>query len=886
MLHVTIDGRRATCPDGSTVLDAARRLCVEIPTLCHDDRLAPSGACRLCLVEVAGASKPVAACAAVIHDGMEIRTTSPALEAARQTVLHLLASEYPAAAVAHSPEKPFHRLLAERGVAAEASGPLAGIADESHPYIRVDMSRCIDCYRCVRICDEVQGQNVWHLRDRGVDTIIRPAGDNLLMSPCVGCGACVDTCPSGALEDRSLFDHGQATSWTRSICPYCGVGCELDYGTRAGRIVTARPVLDAPANRGHACVKGRYAFDFVDAPDRVAVPQLRTGTSWRPASWNEAIDVVAGGLRRVIDRYGPDAVGVLGSARATNEENYLTQKFARVVIGTNNVDCCARVCHAPSAAALKAMLGTGAATNGFDDIDEARTIFVVGANPTENHPVVGARIRRAARRGARLIVVDPRRTELAAEPGALHLALRPGSNVPLLNAMAQTVLAEGLVDPVFLEERVDRLAEFREFISGWTPERAAPICGVPADEIRRAARLYATGAPAMIVHGLGITEHVQGTDGVSALVNLALLTGNLGRPGAGVNPLRGQNNVQGAAQMGCDPTTLTGGVALDTARDRFEAIWGRPVPHRRGLKLLEMMDAALAGRLKALIVIGYDIALTNPGEAHTRRALESLDLLVVQDLFRTETAALAHVFLPAQSTFEKDGTFMNAERRIQRVRQVVAPRGEARSDARILCDLASALGAGGAFQYRDAEDIWDEIRTLWPDVAGMSYGRLDVRGLQWPCRSEAHPGTSRLYEQGFPGGRAALRCIDHQPTDERVTGDFPFLLTTGRTLYQFNAGTMTARTKDQELRPADTLDLCSSDAAKLGVSEGQAVRVTSRHGETILPVRVTDAVQAGVVFATFHTAAAFVNRVTSQVRDPVGTPEYKITAVRLEPVGR
>jgi formate dehydrogenase major subunit len=881
MVQVSIDGRQVSCPEGTTVLAAARKAGVAIPTLCDDARLSPSGACRLCLVDVAGASKPVAACAATVHEGMEVHTSSPELVGARQAVLGFLTRDYPAAALTNSPEKVFHQHLASHGVTVAPSSVPDGTVDESHPYIRVDMSRCIDCYRCVRICDDVQGENVWHLSDRGVETVVHPAGESLLASPCVGCGACVDTCPTGALEDRSIVELGQPTSWTRSVCPYCGVGCELEYGTREGRLVAARPVLDAPANRGHACVKGRYAFGFVDAADRILAPRLRDGADWRAASWDEAIEVVAGRLGDIIARYGPDAVGVLGSARATNEENYLTQKFARLAIGTNNVDCCARVCHAPSAAALKTMLGAGAATNSFDDIDEARAILVVGANPTENHPVVGARIKQAARRGARLIVVDPRRIELATERGALHLALRPGSNVPLLNAMAHTVLSEGLADTAFLDARVDGLSEFRAFVAEWPAERAAEFCGLEPEIIRQAARLYATHAPAMIVHGLGVTEHLQGTDGVSALINLALLTGNLGRAGAGVNPLRGQNNVQGAAQMGCDPTSLTGGTGIEAARDRFEAIWDRPVPRSRGLKLLEMMDAALDGRLKALIVIGYDIALTNPGEARTRLALEALDLLVVQDLFHTETAALAHVFLPAQSSFEKEGTFMNAERRITRVRPAIPPRGESRSDASILCDVAAALGAGSLFKYRNAEDIWDEIRTVWPDVAGISYRRLEAGGVQWPCRAETHPGTPRLYEDGFPGGRAVLRKIAYRPTSETVDADFPFLLTTGRTLYQFNAGTMTARTKNQELRPADTLDLSPSDARTLGITDGDLVRVTSRHGATVLPVRVTDVVPAGVAFATFHTAEAFVNRVTSPVHDPVGTPEYKVTAVKL-----
>ena len=881
-VRVTIDGRPGSFADGTTILAAARQLGIEIPTLCDDPRLEPTGACRLCLVEVAGAAKPLAACAAPVTEGMEIRTTSALLEAERRAVLEMLALDYPAAAILEAPDKPFHRYLRAAGITADGPSAPAETVDESHPYLRADMSRCIDCYRCVRICDDLQGQGVWHLWDRGAETVVHPAGPSLLESPCVACGACVDTCPTGALEDRSILRHGAAETWTRTVCPYCGVGCELDYGTRDGRIVATRPSLDGRANHGHACVKGRYAFDFPVASDRVVTPRVRDSRGWRDATWSDAIEAAAERLRRVIARDGPDAVGVLGSARATNEENYLTQKFARLAIGTNNVDCCARVCHAPSAAALKAMLGAGAATNSFDDIDLAHTILVAGANPTENHPVVGARIRQAGRRGAQLIVIDPRRTELAAEAGTIHLAPRPGTNIPLLNALAHVIVTEELCDAPFLAERVAGLSEFQAFIADWPAERASAVCGVPAEDIRRAARRYATGRPSMIVHGLGITEHQQGTDGVSGLVNLALLTGNLGRPGSGVNPLRGQNNVQGSAQMGCDPATLTGGVPIEAGRTAFEAAWGAPLPGTTGMKLLDMIDAALDGRLKALVVFGYDILLTNPNADRTRRALERLELLVVVDLFWTETAGLAHVFLPAQSSFEKDGTFMNAERRVQRVRRVIAPVGASKSDADIICDLAAGLGRGRAFAYAGPEDVWNEIRGVWPDARGITYARLDEGGLQWPCPSESHPGSVRLYEMGFPVGRAALRQIPFHASSETVDKDYPFVLTTGRTLYQFNAGTMTARTDNQQLRPADTLDLGPSDAASLGVAPGDAVRVTSRHGECVLPVRVTDAVPVGVLFATFHTAEAFLNRVTSNVRDPIGTPEYKVTAVRVE----
>lgn len=896
MLRLTIDGREVECADGVTVLQALRSIGVDVPTLCHDDRLAPYGSCRLCAVSVKGSHRPVAACTTPVVDGMDIETHTPALARLRRTQLELLAEHYPADAVDASPDEPFHRYLAAYGIVprgplsapAPASPPApASMSDQTvaheHPYIHVDMSRCIDCFRCVRICDEVQGARIWRAWHRGAATTIQPAGGDLATSACVSCGACVDTCPTGALEDQAVLREGAPTAWTRTICPYCGVGCELRVGTRDGRIVTTEPVRDAPVNRGHACVKGRYATAFVHAADRVTSPLIRDVGHWRDATWTEAVDTVANRLRHVIARHGPDAVGILGSARATNEENYLTQKFARLVIGTNNVDCCARVCHAPSAAALKSMLGNGAASNSFDDIERARTILLVGANATESHPVIGARIAQAARRGARLLVVDPRATELASIAD-VHLALTPGTNIPLLNAMAHVIVAEGWWDRTFVAQRVDAWDAFLRWIADWPPARAAAICHVAAEDIVEAARIYATEKPSLIAHGLGVTEHTQGADGVCGLVNLALLTGNLGIPGAGVNPLRGQNNVQGAAHMGCDPATLTGGVPLEQGRARVEDVWRAALPHSPGLRLLDMIESAIEGRLKALWVIGYDILLTNPCTAATRQALEALDLLVVQDLFLTQTAAHAHVFLPAASSFEKDGTFMNAERRVQRIRAAIGPIGQARPDWAIICAVAAAMGHHQAFAYDHPDQIWDEIRQVWPAGRGMTTPRLDAAGLQWPCPEEDHPGTPVLYQDAFPEARASLRCLDYCPTDERAVEGYPFLLITGRVLPQFNAGTMTERTPNHALRPADVLEVSPSDAKWLGLREGDAVRVISRWGATVLPIVIRTRVQAGQVFTTFHTSRAFVNRVTSPLRDSTGTPEYKVTAVRLEPV--
>lgn len=883
MLHLVIDGQAVDVEDGATLLEAARRVGDELPSVCHDPRLRPVGHCRLCLVEIKGEPRLAPACVTKAREGMVVTARSKALERFRRRQLQFYAARLSPGTVAAHPDKSLHRLMRDYEV--EPAGPPADAngCDASVPTIRVDMDQCIQCLRCVRICEEVQGQFVWGAIGRGADLAVVPAEGSLLIEGgCVSCGACVDSCPTGALTDAG---HGQPETWTRTVCPYCGVGCELEIGTRGDRLVAARPALDAPVNKGHLCSKGRYGFDFIHAPDRLVQPQVRVGGAWRMKTWDNALDVCARELSRIRDRYGPGALGVLGSARATNEEGYLAQKFARVVLGTNNVDCCARVCHTPSAKALKAMLGAGAATNSFDDIEAARTIMVVGANPLECHPIVGARIRQQVLRGhADLIVIDPRRTELA-EIARLHLPLRPGTDIPLLNAMAHVILREGLIDRDFVQSRVDGIEAFSGQVAAWPPERAAGVCGVPADDIRQAARLYATGKPSFCAHGLGVTEHVQGSEGVMALINLALLTGSIGNSGAGVNPLRGQNNVQGAAHMGCDPSILTGSVSIEDGRAAFEAVWGAPVPQARGLNLMEMIDAAADGQLKALWVMGYDILPTLAQEAKVASALARLELLIVQDILPTETArAFGHVVLPAAASFEKDGTFMNSERRIQRVRRAVSPPGVARPDWRIICALAERMGFGAQFTYGSPEEIWNEVRRVWRDGAGITYARLEGGGLQWPCSDERSPGTAILHKETFSAGpTAALRPIEYRPTPETTDAEYPFLLTTGRRLHQFNVGNMTRRTANIQLRPTDTLDMTPADGNALGLGEGEMVKIRSRYGEVLLSLRLDPALPEGVVFATFHDPGVRLNRITGPHRDAlVGAPEYKVTAVRVE----
>lgn len=887
MLSVNINGVRRTFVEGTSILNATRSLGIKLPALCHDPRLAPIGACRLCVVEVEGCPRPVTACNTLLADGMEIKTHTPELEKLRQTNLHLLATRHMDESVQargeHLPAS------AAENIKEVSFGPAKpALLDESHPYIRVDMTRCIDCFRCVRICDDVQGQFVWRVWNRGADTRILPdSGTTLLESSCVSCGACADTCPTGAIEDKLVHSLGAPVHWTRTICPYCGVGCEMLAGTRGDQIVQVKPALDGPSNKGHLCVKGRYAFAFTRSRDRVIKPMLRSNGQWEAVSWPEAIRFAALNLQRIIQTYGPDSVAILGSARGTNEENYLAQKFARVVLGTNNVDCCARVCHAPTAMAMKTMLGTGAATNSFNDIEQAQGFLLCGTNATENHPVVGARIKQAVLRGAKLIVMDPRQIELA-RYAHVHLPIKLGTNVPLLNALACAIVEEELFDPAAVRDRISGWEDFQRFIKSFSPEAVADVCGIDPSLIRKAARLYATTKPAMCFHGLGMTEHTQGTEGVMCLVNLALLTGNFGKPGSGVNPLRGQNNVQGAAHMGCEPANLTGYVPLEQGRDLFEATWQTALPHTRGMNLMEMIDAAAAGKLKALWAIGYDVALTNPNAQATKAALKNLELVMVQDMFFNELAKeCGHLLLPACSSFEKDGTFMNSERRVQRVRKVLEPRGDSKPDWEVICSVATEMGFGNSFNFRSPEEIWNEVRVLWKPGAGISYQRLDEQGgLQWPCPSEDHPGTDILHRQAFPHGqRAPLKCIIARSTAEKPSAPYPFLLTTGRTLYQFNAGTMTMRTRNAELRSTDTLDISPVDAAQLSLEEGDAIRIRSPYGEAVLPAHIEPAIKQGELFATFHTSQVFMNQVTGPGRDSmVATPAYKVTAVSIEKV--
>ncbi len=887
VVRLRVDGRPVEVTEGATVLDAARAAGTDVPTLCFDERLAPSGACRVCLVRTGRGV--VAACTTPAEEGADVRTDDREVAATVRRVLELTVERIPeralelptelAALCARLKVEPADLALEGRGLG----------RDDSHPYVRLDADLCIACGRCVRMCDEVQGTFALTLAGRGADTVVAAgAGGPWVESACVSCGGCVDSCPSGALSGpvSVLTSHSRtADPVTRTTCGYCGVGCTLDVHTRDGSIRAVTPALDGPVNRGHACVKGRFAYGFVRSPDRLTTPLVRRNGRLEPATWDEALAVVGRELARIRDRHGPDAIAAISSARSTNEENYLLQKLMRTAIGTNNVDNCSRICHAPSAAGLIASFGLAGGTNPAEDLDVADCILVAGANVTQAHPVIGARITQAALRGARLVVIDPRRTELA-RLADVHLQGRPGSNVAVFNGLARLLLDRGLVDEDFLATRADGVEDLRKLVADYPPDRVAELSGVTPEALAVAAEAYGTARRPTIVYGLGVTEHVHGTDGVRTLANLAILRGAVGTSnGGGVNPLRGQNNVQGASDMGALPDVLPGYQRVDDprVRARFAAAWGAPVPERPGLRIPEMFDAALAGQVRAMYVFGEDILQTDPDSGHVRAALDACDFVVSQEIFLSATAQVADVVLPGCSFLEKDGTFVNFDRRFQRVRPALAPPGQAYTDFDVLRAVAGALGVD--LGCPDPAAALAECAELTPVFAGISHERLDREGaLHWPCRSFDDSGEARLYGTAFatPDGRAHLAARPWLPPGEAPDADFPYALITGRRLVHYNSGTMTRRTPNLALAPAEHLDLHPDDARRLGVGDGEAVEVTSRRGTVTAPVRITDEVAVGEVFLTFAFPDVPANLLTSaEVDEVTSCPEYKLTAVRL-----
>jgi formate dehydrogenase major subunit len=892
IVSIVLDGKGVACEAGDRILDVARREGVYIPTLCHDPRLEPFGACRVCLVGVAGARGPVPACTTVVRDGMIVDTKDPLATRVARGVVELVLSDHPPEALARGGERnelaqvARHFGLTRSRYTGERH---AHARDDRHPYLKLDLAECIVCGRCVRACDEVQGNFALSMAGRGFDAHpVAGLDAGFDGSGCPSCGACASACPTGAIDEAAFREGLLPDRTVRTTCAYCGTGCTLEVLASGDRVLAVEPALDGPVNRGHACVKGRFAHGFARASDRLTQPLLRGSDGLlHEASWDVAMSFVAGKLADIKRRHGPDAIAAIASSRCTNEENFLFMKVVRAAIGTNNIDNCARVCHAPSSFGLIQAFGQSGGTNSFDDIERAGCLLVAGANPTEAHPVVGARLKQATLAGAKLLVIDPRRIELA-RLADVFLQLRPGSNVAVFNGLAHLILRDGLADRAFLARHAQGLEALEAHLASYDPASVERISGVPERELARAAQLYAGHAPAAIFYGLGITEQRQGSAGVQALANLAILTGNIGRPGAGVNPLRGQNNVQGASDVGTLPDMLTlyRKVTDGATRAVFEERWGVALPPRPGYRIPQMLDAAVAGSLKALWCFGEDIAHTEPNTRHVEEALRALELLVVQDLFPNATSAFAHAVLPGASFLEKTGTFTNAERRIQLVNAAVPPPAGARQDSAILAELSRRLGYDLGEPTPAA--LMDELASLSPGLAGVSHARLGRTGLQWPVPTPEHPGTPLLYADGrfdTPSGKAQLAAAAWNPPGETPDEAFPLVLITGRQLMHYNSGTMTRRTANVTLHPRDCVEIAPRDAERLGLAEGDLVEVASRRATIRAHAIVTDRVAAGQVFLSFHFPEQGTNRLTSASSDEVtNCPEYKVTAVSLAKV--
>jgi formate dehydrogenase major subunit len=884
-----------TAESSDTIYTAAARAGIAIPGLCASAQLSPYGSCRLCVAEIEGLKGLHATCSMPVRDGMVVTTDSEQLARHRRNLIELYLSERPQG----QPLQDLADLAKAYGVTQvryPAGVQRAPVRDESSPFFTFDNQRCISCARCVRACDEIQPAFAISMVKAGF--AIRPAWGGagidgfqqeggVATSTCVSCGACVKECPTGALTEKTVLREGAATSHVRTTCAYCGVGCAFDAGVRDGRVVSMVPADDGPSNHGHACLKGRFGWTYNDADDRVRTPLLRDGTGWKAIGWEQALDLVARSFSRIKEQAGPDAVAAISSSRGTNEENYLFGKFIRCVMGTNHIDNCARVCHSATVTGMMETLGASAATNSIRDVDDAKLILIVGANPTESHPVLGAKLIQLARRGVPLIVIDPRRTDVA-RAATIHLQLKPGTNVVLLNGLGHVIAAESLLDRRFIEERTEGVEDWLATVKEYSPETVERLTDVPADDIRRAARMYATSGASLSVHGLGVTEHRWGSHGVMALVDLALATGNIARPGTGINPLRGQNNVQGASDSGCLPTHFIGYQALDdpAVAARHQNITGRALPSRRGMKIPDMWDAALDGRLKGLWIIGYDVAQTDPNLNKVREALSRLEFLVVQDLFVSQTAKFAHLLLPGASFLEKDGTFTNLERRIQRIRKVVEPPDGILPDWQVVCEVSTRMGY--PMQYHHPSDIMDEMALLSPILAGVSYDRLEQpQALQWPVLDRRHAGTWLMHREQFARGKGRFVAVDYLPPGEQPTAAYPFVLVTGRLLEHYNCGAQTRRTEIIDLVDSDVLEMHPDDAARLQLRDGQLVRLVSARSQAILPLRPSDRVRRGELFTSFHFPGTDLNSLLSSSADESSKcPEYKVSTVRVEPADR
>jgi formate dehydrogenase major subunit len=903
---VEIDGFTVTVPEGTSIMRAASMLGNQIPKLCATSTLKAFGSCRLCLVEIEGRKGYPASCTTTVADGMKIRTQSEKLQQLRENVLELYLSDHPSEAECCSSNNrcELHEQAARAGVTGsryslpKVDGLPASrthqhsAKDESNPYFVFNQDACIVCSRCVRACDEIQGTFALTIEGRGFDSKVSASqNDPFLESECVSCGACVEACPTTALTEKSIIALGRPERTVTTTCAYCGVGCSFKAEVKGQQVIRMVPNRDGHANHGHACVKGRFAFGYVTHKDRITKPMIRAKITdpWREVSWEEAINHAASEFKRIQAKYGRDSVGGITSSRCTNEETFLVQKLVRAAFGNNNVDTCARVCHSPTGYGLKNTLGESAGTQEFDSVMHADVIMLIGANPTEGHPVFASQMKRRLRQGAKLIVVDPRQIGLVRSAhieADYHLQLRPGTNVALMNSIAHVVVTEGYAKDDFVAERceLDSWNRWKAFVSDPknSPEAMESVTGVPAVAVRGAARLYASARNGAIYYGLGVTEHSQGTTTVMAIANLAMATGNLGRAGVGVNPLRGQNNVQGSCDMGSFPHEFSGyrHVSDDAVRALFESAWNVKLQSEPGLRIPNMFEAALDGSFRALYVQGEDIAQSDPNTNHVTAALSAMECVVVQDLFLNETAKFAHVFFPGSSFLEKNGTFTNAERRISPVRKVMEPLG-GYEDWQVTVLFSNALGY--PMHYTHPSQIMDEIAALTPTFAGVSYEKLDKLGsIQWPCNDAAPTGTPTMHIGQFVRGKGKFFVTEYVPTREKTSSRFPLLLTTGRILTQYNVGAQTRRTYNVLWHSEDRLEIHPQDAEVRGIQDGDWVGIASRAGETVLRALVTERVQPGVVYTTFHFPESGANVVTTDNSDwATNCPEYKVTAVQV-----
>ena len=899
---LAIDGRSVTVPAGTSVMRAAAECGGSIPSLCATDSVKAFGSCRMCLVEIDGRKGTPASCTTPVEPGMVVHTQTARLQRLRRGVMELYISDHPLDCLTCSANNDceLQDTAAEVGLRDVRYG-YAGAnhlglpTDSSNPYFDFDPSKCIACSRCVRACDEVQGTFALTIAGRGFASKVSAgqASDDFLSSECVSCGACVQACPTATLQEKAVKEIGKPERAVVTTCAYCGVGCTFRAEMRGEQLVRMVPWKDGKANRGHSCVKGRFAWGYANHRDRVLEPMIRDSIEdpWRVVSWDEAFAYTAQRLNAIKAQHGARALGGITSSRCTNEETFLVQKLVRAGFGSNNVDTCARVCHSPTGYGLKTTFGTSAGTQDFDSVMQADVILVIGANPTDAHPVFASRMKRRLREGAKLIVIDPRRIDLVRMPhveAAHHLPLQPGTNVAVLTAMAHVIVTEGLADEAFIRERCDwdEYQDWARFVADerHSPEVLEAVTRVPAADLRAAARLYAMGGNGAIYYGLGVTEHSQGSSTVMAIANLAMATGNIGRPGVGVNPLRGQNNVQGSCDMGSFPHELAGyrHISDSATRGLFEQDWGVALDPEPGLRIPNMLDAALDGSFRALYIQGEDILQSDPNTHHVAAGLKAMELVIVHDLFLNETAGYAHVFLPGSTFLEKDGTFTNAERRIQRVRKVMEP-ANGLADWEVTQQLAQAMGLN--WDYRHPAEIMAEIARLTPSFAGVSYDHLEEAGsLQWPVNAAAPDGSPVMHIDGFVRGKGRFVVTDYVPTDEKTGPRYPLLLTTGRILSQYNVGAQTRRTANTVWHEEDLLEIHPADAENRGIKSGDWVRLASRTGETTLRADVTDRVAPGVVYTTFHHPATQANVVTTDYSDwATNCPEYKVTAVQVMP---